>query len=176
MQTLTLIHSSRFPIGLYADAFRRESIAPVSLASLDELPADANSLRVILLDPTISNGRPPSFDDQTAIVGLGLAREPEWLTEDSIYIDLAENPSTQSLMSSVKRAYQSLYEKKRSAELEQQLGQPADNAAPRPKQLVQMFREYAVERLYRDARVTTIYEGTSEIQRIVISKNVLAGR
>ena len=37
-------------------------------------------------------------------------------------------------------------------------------------------REYAVERYYRDARVTTIYEGTSEIQRIVISKNVLAGR
>ena len=37
-------------------------------------------------------------------------------------------------------------------------------------------REYEVERLYRDARVTTIYEGTSEIQRIVISKNVLAGR
>jgi alkylation response protein AidB-like acyl-CoA dehydrogenase len=37
-------------------------------------------------------------------------------------------------------------------------------------------REYPVERYYRDARVTTIYEGTSEIQRIVISKNVLAGR
>jgi alkylation response protein AidB-like acyl-CoA dehydrogenase len=37
-------------------------------------------------------------------------------------------------------------------------------------------REYAVERYYRDARVTTIYEGTSEIQRIVISKNILAGR
>jgi alkylation response protein AidB-like acyl-CoA dehydrogenase len=37
-------------------------------------------------------------------------------------------------------------------------------------------RDYAVERYYRDARVTTIYEGTSEIQRIVISKNVLAGR
>ena len=36
-------------------------------------------------------------------------------------------------------------------------------------------REYPVERYYRDARVTTIYEGTSEIQRIVISKNVLAG-
>jgi alkylation response protein AidB-like acyl-CoA dehydrogenase len=35
-------------------------------------------------------------------------------------------------------------------------------------------REYPVERYYRDARVTTIYEGTSEIQRIVISKNVLA--
>jgi len=37
-------------------------------------------------------------------------------------------------------------------------------------------REYAVERYYRDARVTTIYEGTSEIQRMVISKNILAGR
>ena len=37
-------------------------------------------------------------------------------------------------------------------------------------------REYPVERYYRDARVTTIYEGTSEIQRIVISKNILAGR
>ena len=37
-------------------------------------------------------------------------------------------------------------------------------------------REYSVERFYRDARVTTIYEGTSEIQRMVISKNLLAGR
>jgi alkylation response protein AidB-like acyl-CoA dehydrogenase len=34
-------------------------------------------------------------------------------------------------------------------------------------------REYPVERYYRDARVTTIYEGTSEIQRMVIAKNVL---
>lgn len=34
-------------------------------------------------------------------------------------------------------------------------------------------REYAVERMYRDARVLTIYEGTSEIQRIVISRGIL---
>jgi alkylation response protein AidB-like acyl-CoA dehydrogenase len=34
-------------------------------------------------------------------------------------------------------------------------------------------KEYAVERLYRDVRVTTIYEGTSEIQRMVIAKNIL---
>ena len=35
------------------------------------------------------------------------------------------------------------------------------------------MKEYKVERLYRDARVTTIYEGTSEVQRIVIAREVL---
>ncbi|WP_022664981.1 acyl-CoA dehydrogenase [Desulfospira joergensenii] len=34
-------------------------------------------------------------------------------------------------------------------------------------------KDYDVERFYRDARVFTIYEGTSEIQRIVISNNIL---
>lgn len=36
-------------------------------------------------------------------------------------------------------------------------------------------KEYHVERLMRDAKITEIYEGTSEIQRIVISRNVLKG-
>lgn len=31
-------------------------------------------------------------------------------------------------------------------------------------------REYHVERIYRDVRVTTIYEGTSEVQRMVIAR------
>jgi alkylation response protein AidB-like acyl-CoA dehydrogenase len=34
-------------------------------------------------------------------------------------------------------------------------------------------KEFPVERFYRDARVFTIYEGTSEIQRIVISNHLL---
>ena len=36
------------------------------------------------------------------------------------------------------------------------------------------MKEYTVERLYRDAKITEIYEGTSEIQKIVIAKQVLA--
>lgn len=35
--------------------------------------------------------------------------------------------------------------------------------------------EFRVEQLYRDARITTIYEGTSEIQRHVIAREVLRG-
>jgi alkylation response protein AidB-like acyl-CoA dehydrogenase len=43
-------------------------------------------------------------------------------------------------------------------------------------QAVQIFggygyvKDYPVERLMRDAKVTEIYEGTSEIQRIVIAR------
>jgi len=35
--------------------------------------------------------------------------------------------------------------------------------------------EYPVERYFRDARITEIYEGTSEIQRMVIAANILKG-
>jgi alkylation response protein AidB-like acyl-CoA dehydrogenase len=43
-------------------------------------------------------------------------------------------------------------------------------------QVIQVFggygfvKDYPVERLFRDAKVTEIYEGTSEIQRIVIGR------
>ncbi len=37
-------------------------------------------------------------------------------------------------------------------------------------------KEYHVERLMRDAKITQIYEGTSEIQRLVIARSVLKGQ
>jgi alkylation response protein AidB-like acyl-CoA dehydrogenase len=37
-------------------------------------------------------------------------------------------------------------------------------------------KEYPVERYYRDARVFTIYEGTSEIQRVVIANHLIGDR
>ena len=35
------------------------------------------------------------------------------------------------------------------------------------------IKEYKVERLYRDCRVFTIFEGTSQVQQMVIAGNLL---
>lgn len=35
------------------------------------------------------------------------------------------------------------------------------------------LKDYPVERLYRDVRICQVYEGTSEIQRLVIARNIL---
>jgi len=49
-------------------------------------------------------------------------------------------------------------------------------------QAIQIFggygyiKDFPVERLFRDAKVTEIYEGTSEIQRIVIARQLYAQR
>jgi len=56
----------------------------------------------------------------------------------------------------------------------------SDAAVTVTRDAIQVFggngysREYPVERLYRDAKVTEIYEGTTEIQKLVISRNVFA--
>ena len=38
------------------------------------------------------------------------------------------------------------------------------------------MKNFPIERMYRDARILRIYEGTSEVQKMVISKEVLSGR
>ena len=37
------------------------------------------------------------------------------------------------------------------------------------------MKDYKIEKLYRDARVTSLYEGTSEVQRIVIARETFKG-
>jgi acyl-CoA dehydrogenase len=57
----------------------------------------------------------------------------------------------------------------------------ADSAMQVATDAVQVFggagymREYPVEKLMRDAKILQIYEGTSQVQRMVIAKNILAG-
>src|SRR5688572_2728069 len=56
----------------------------------------------------------------------------------------------------------------------------SEAAHPATYQALQVFggygymREYEVERYARDARVTTLYEGTSEVQRMVIARSLIA--
>lgn len=38
------------------------------------------------------------------------------------------------------------------------------------------MKEYPLERMMRDAKITQIYEGTNQIQRVVIAKNILSGK
>jgi len=123
MQMLTLIHSKSFPIARYAEALERESISPRLMETLDHLPSDAHALRVVLVDPAISgNGRAADISDRrTAIVGVGLREEPRWLTDETVYFDLPEDPSPAALANAIKRAYQFLYQKMRADQLERQL-------------------------------------------------------
>jgi alkylation response protein AidB-like acyl-CoA dehydrogenase len=37
------------------------------------------------------------------------------------------------------------------------------------------MRDYPVERMMRDAKITQIYEGTNQIQRLVIAREILRG-
>ena len=58
----------------------------------------------------------------------------------------------------------------------------SDIANKSAREAIQVFggngyvTEYPVERHFRDAKITEIYEGTSEIQRLVISNHVMKGR
>src|SRR5688572_16956643 len=124
MQTLTLLHSRAFPIARYADALSRESIRATGVESLDQiLIADPSSLRVVLVDPGILEGKSLDVDSRTAVVGIGLEEQPKWLTEDDVYVHLTESPSTPVLLSAVKRAYQFLYQKQRADTLAAQLSE-----------------------------------------------------
>jgi alkylation response protein AidB-like acyl-CoA dehydrogenase len=57
----------------------------------------------------------------------------------------------------------------------------SDTAVAQTSNAIQIFggsgfiRGYEVERLYRDAKITQIYEGTNQIQRVIIARKLLQG-
>lgn len=123
MQKLTLLHSDAFPIGRYADVLSRESIAAKRLDDLEQLRLADSSLRVVLIDRGLMNGRKETLplDARTAVVGVGLEEHPAWLADDALYLQLPQDPAAPVLMSAVKRAFQFLYQKQRADQLERQL-------------------------------------------------------
>jgi alkylation response protein AidB-like acyl-CoA dehydrogenase len=56
-----------------------------------------------------------------------------------------------------------------------------DAAVTHSSNAIQIFggsgfiRGFEVERLYRDAKITQIYEGTNQIQRVIIARKLLQG-
>jgi HD-GYP domain-containing protein (c-di-GMP phosphodiesterase class II) len=163
MQTLTLLHSDSFPIGRYADALCREAISSRRLESLDQLlVVDNGALRVALVDPGIVNGRHGAIqlDPRTAVVGVGIAENPEWLTGDSVYLHLPENPTTSALLSAVRRAFQFLFQKQRADQLEKQLSE-------RTRELQQVAEVGAALSTVRDHSVllTMILSKARELSR-----------
>ncbi len=126
MQMLTLLHSDSFPIGRYAEGLTSESIEPELLDDLDQLRTpDGSGLRVALVDRDIIGGRRAALqlDARTAVVGVGLEDQPQWLAGDAVYLHLPPDPSAPALMNAVKRAFQFLYQKNRADQLEKQLSE-----------------------------------------------------
>src|SRR5688572_11301316 len=119
---LKLLHSSRFPIADYAEALKRESINPGTIEGFRDIPTDDSSLRIVLLDSFLMrDGAGATIDGQTALIGVGLDDHPRWIGVETAYFHLPANPSESALISTIKRAYQYLWQKFRAEHLERQL-------------------------------------------------------
>jgi butyryl-CoA dehydrogenase len=97
----------------------------------------------------------------------------QWMIADTV-VDFEAARGLTLLTAARKQAGESFSDKAAIAKLF--ASEAANRAAYRAVQVHGGYgysREYRVERLYRDARVLTLYEGTSEIQRLVIARNAL---
>jgi butyryl-CoA dehydrogenase len=89
--------------------------------------------------------------------------------------DMATKVEAAKMMAAMAKATQKVY----SVEAAQAKLYAAEVAMEVTTKAVQLhggygyIREYDVERMMRDAKITEIYEGTSEVQRMVISGNLL---
>ena len=119
---LTLIHSDAFPIGNYREALARESIAVRPASNAEK--RDPGSLRVVLVDQTLArNGASAFADASTAIIGVGLDEQPQWIREDDVYLSVSEAPDQKALLRTIQLAYRYLFQKSRADQLERQLSE-----------------------------------------------------
>jgi HD-GYP domain-containing protein (c-di-GMP phosphodiesterase class II) len=120
MQTLTLLHSGSFPIERYAEALKRETIATGLISSA--AGGSSSALRLLVVDPSLNGtGLPLDPDGHDAVLGVGLAGQPSWLSAETVYIDLPPDPSSQIFLNGVRKAYRFLAQKLRADHLEHQL-------------------------------------------------------
>ncbi len=120
MTSFRLIHSRQFPIDRYRDTLEREDIGSLAVDSLSSLGGDG-SLDVVLLDPALDQG-PGSYGNGRAVT-LGVGLSSETAANDAVFLNLPGDPSPAALFSAVRRGFQYLHEKHRSAQLEGQLAQ-----------------------------------------------------
>jgi HD-GYP domain-containing protein (c-di-GMP phosphodiesterase class II) len=119
MRDVSLIHSLSFPIERYQDVLSAEAIPAVRIGNPATTP-----MSIILVDAQIAaEGFVASSDHRFAYLGVGIAGQADWLTDDRIYLHLPADPSSPMLITAVRRAYEHLRERARNDELESRLKQ-----------------------------------------------------
>ena len=117
--------------GLDGTGLGRTTVSYPSKYAPGTIVIDTAARQLYLIE---GNGSALQLDTHTAMVGVGLAEQPRWLTDDNIYLHLPKDPAPQVLLSAIKRAFQFLYQKQRADHLEKQLSE-------RTRELHRLFDE-----------------------------------
>jgi acyl-CoA dehydrogenase len=144
---------------------------------------------------TFDRSRPWIAAGATGIIRRALEESRNYALERKTFgVPIAQHQAVQFMLAEMAIAYEStrLLCHKAASQVDQgQLDSiassyakayGADAAMRVTTDAVQIFggygytKEYPVEKLMRDAKLLQIYEGTSQIQRIVIARNLLAGK
>ncbi|MBE7463625.1 MAG: acyl-CoA dehydrogenase family protein [Planctomycetes bacterium] len=145
----------------------------VALSALDSGRIGIASLSVGIIQACLDEMVSYAKERQAFGKPIGDLQAIQWMIADTA-VDL-EAAKALTLMTACKKAAgEAVSELAATAKLF--ASEAANRAAYRAVQVFGGYgysREYRVERLYRDARVLTLYEGTSEIQRLVIARSRL---
>lgn len=145
----------------------------IALSALDSGRIGIASLSTGLIDACLDEMK--KYAKERTAFGKPIAdfQAVQWMIADTV-VDYEAARGLTLLTAWRKQAGEAFSDKAAVAKLF--ASEAANRAANRAVQIHGGYgysREYRVERLYRDARVLTLYEGTSEIQRLVIARNAL---